>query len=313
MKILVTGKNGLLSSTLRKYAEKMDNPNLRFVFLGRDEVNLLNSNQTNDVIAADNPDLIIHTAASVGGIKYNLENKVQLLLDNLLIDSHVINSAVDSKIQNLLYFGSSCMFPIDQTKPLLESSIKLGTLEDTNFSYGLAKLTATSLINQIDKNSNLNYKVLVLSNLYGLADNFSLDTGHLVASVIRKVFQAKKINAKHISAWGTGKPLREFTLVDDVAKFILRNIDNISKMPSNLNLGVGSEYSVKRIYEIVMEVIKYKCEIRFEGSVPDGINSKLLDSSYARKHFDWNPEYELEKGVRMIVERFILEEKVFSE
>lgn len=313
MKILVTGKNGLLSSTLRKYSENMENSQFKFIFLGRDQVNLLNSNQTNEVITANNPDLIIHTAASVGGIKYNIENKVKLLLENLLIDSHVINSAFDSKIQNLLYFGSSCMFPVDQVKPLLESSIKLGTLEDTNFSYGLAKLTATSLINQIDKNSNLNYKVLVLSNLYGLADNFSLDSGHLVASVIRKVLRAKKNKSKHISAWGTGKPLREFTLVDDVVKFVLGNIDNISKMPSNLNLGFGREYSVKRIYEIVLEVVEYKCEIRFDDSVPDGIDSKLLDSSYARKHFDWNPEYKLEKGVRMIIENFIREEKVFSE
>jgi GDP-L-fucose synthase len=313
MKILVTGKNGLLSSTLRKYAKNAPNSNLKFMFFGRDEVNLLNSSQTHDVIASNNPDLIIHTAAAVGGIKYNLENKVQLLLDNLLIDSHVIKSAIDSKVPNLLYFGSSCMFPIDQEKPLVESSIKLGSLEETNFSYGLAKLTATSLINQIDKNSDLNYKVLVLSNLYGLADNFSLENGHLVASVIRKVFQAKEDNANYISAWGTGKPLREFTLVDDVAKFVLENIHSISKMPSNLNLGVGSQHSVRRIYEIVMEVINYKCEIRFENSVPDGIYSKLLDSSYARKHFDWNPEYELEKGVRMIVESFFKEEKVFSE
>ena len=100
MKILVTGKNGLLSSTLRKYSENMENSQFKFIFLGRDQVNLLNSNQTNEVITANNPDLIIHTAASVGGIKYNIENKVKLLLENLLIDSHVINSAFDSKIQN---------------------------------------------------------------------------------------------------------------------------------------------------------------------------------------------------------------------
>jgi GDP-L-fucose synthase len=243
------------------------------------------------------PDVIIHTAAKVGGIKYNVDNSYSMLFENLILDLNLIRAALESQTSQMIYFSSSCIYPLNAKKPFEVDSIFKGEFEPTNEFYAIAKSTMSSLLKGIDKNEAIDFKVFVLSNLYGKYDNFTLDNAHAVSAAFAKILNAKVNNIKEVEIWGTGTPRREFTLAKDVAKFVLNSLPYLQEFPAILNLGTGCDYSISEIYQIISGVLKYEVHFTYNNSMPDGVISKLMNSSVAVNNFRWQPEVDLSVGI----------------
>jgi GDP-L-fucose synthase len=300
MRILVTGESGQLA---KEFKEKLQgNSDVELFFLGRKNVDLRDRNETLINFKLINPDIVIHTAALVGGIQFNIANPYEMLVNNILIDSNVIHSAYNLHVSDLIYFGSSCMYSPESKQPFEVESILSGRFEVTNENYALAKVVGTKLANTIDLNRDYNYKTFVLSNLYGPFDNYQESHSHILASAIRKVIAAKEHSLKKITIWGTGKPRREFTLARDVSSWVVENLNNLGDLPSTLNLGTGVDHSIATIYEIVAKSLNLDLEIEYDTTMPDGIESKLMNSDIAKDLFSWNPNTNLEQGVRFTIQ-----------
>lgn len=291
----MTGKKGQLASEFRKNSSNLQ---FEFIYVGRDEIDLLNQNAVFSLISEVKPEFIIHTAAKVGGINYNINQKYEMLSYNLTIDLNVINASLLSNVPNFLYFSSSCVYPITSPQPFEVKSFGFGDFEKSNENYAIAKATVTKLLTDLDCDLNKNYKTLMLSNLYGASDNFDEDRSHVLASAFRKVSTAKKLGHNYIEIWGDGNSRREFTLASDVAKFILKSLPYVKSFPSIMNLGSGVEYSITQIYKVICEVLDYKVELRYNLELPSGVKRKLMNSDLAKKEFKWDPETELQNGIK---------------
>jgi GDP-L-fucose synthase len=297
-KVLITGKRGQLGKELLENSrvDKFDSE-FEFFFIGRSDVNLLNEAETNALVKSIKPDFIIHTAAKVGGISFNIANKYKMLYENLNIDLNVINSSLKNNISNLIYFSSSCAYPPGGSQPFTTDLLFSGNFEATNEYYGLAKATITKLLEGFDTEEYLNYKTFILSNLYGRYDNFNLETSHILASAFRKIAEAKYSRLNEVEIWGDGTARREFTLAKDVAKFALNSLTNLSTYPSLLNLGSGKDFSVTEIYETIKAVLEYDINFRYNSEMPNGVASKLMDSNFAKNNLNWAPEEEILIGI----------------
>jgi GDP-L-fucose synthase len=297
-KVLITGKMGQLGRELFNASNVQPfSHNYSFIFIGREQLDLTNSSKTKDFIGKLMPDFIIHTAAKVGGIQFNINNTYSMLYDNLIIDLNVINAALEIKTKNLIYFSSSCMYPIGGEQPFTVDSIFKGSFEITNENYAIAKATITKLMSGIDSREDVNYKTYILSNLYGKYDNFNDGQSHVLASALKKVYSATKFNSPEVVIWGSGTPRREFTRASDVAEFTLKSLSNLPNLPSSLNLGTSIDYSILEIYEIVKELLNYNGKFYFDDSKPDGVYSKLMNSEHAKNLFDWKPQSDLYEGI----------------
>ena len=297
-RVLVTGKNGQIGQEITSLVPTLGGlNNYDFVFVAREDADLLDVNQVFKLISDLAPQYIIHTAAKVGGINYNIESSYKMLYENLILDSNVIRCALDLKVSNFIYFSSSCMYPINAKQPFTIDSIFKGPFELTNESYAIAKSTITKLLQGIDLQNEVNFKVFVLSNLYGKYDNFNEVKSHAVAAAFNKVLKAKMSDSRQVEIWGTGNPRREFTLAKDVARFVLNSLPILKSLPSSMNLGCGFDYSINEIYQIISEVLDYEVSFYYNNLMPDGVSSKLMDSSVAMKNFNWRPEKDLRNGL----------------
>jgi GDP-L-fucose synthase len=251
------------------------------------------------------PDVVIHTAAKVGGIQANLDNQSGFLMENLKIDTNVITDCINFGVQNYIQIGSSCMYPANYRQPLIESDLLQGPLEPTNEGYALAKIVGSKLCDFISQSRGYFYKTLIPSNLYGPGDNFHPSNSHLLASVIRKLDEAKNLGFKKVQVWGTGMARREFTYVEDLAFWIAQSVSRINEFPQYLNLGIGRDYTVREFYETARRVIGIEVELEFDTTKPEGMQRKLMDSSLAREKLGWNPKIDSEEGIRMTYEWFL--------
>jgi GDP-L-fucose synthase len=263
---------------------------------GRDELDLLDSEAVFNYMSTHKPNLIIHAAARVGGIQANIENGFDFLTENLKIDSNVFSAARALGITDLIYIGSTCMYPKDRDAPLSESDLLSGRLEPTNEGYAIAKIVGTKTVELASQTENLTWRTLILSNLYGPRDHFEPERSHLIAAVIRKVGLALESDSPSISMWGDGSSRREFTFVKDVAEFIVRNLENLNELPVTMNLGVGVDYSILEFYGMISELMGYKGTIIADLSKPNGMKRKLSDSSLAANH-GWLAKTEISEGL----------------
>ena len=292
MRILLTGSRGMLgTSILEQIGERF-----QVLTPGRDELDLLDSEAVLSYMSTHKPNLIIHAAARVGGIQANIENGFDFLTENLKMDSNVFSAARALGITNLIYIGSTCMYPKDRDVPLSESDLLSGRLEPTNEGYAIAKIVGTKTVELASQTENLTWRTLILSNLYGPRDHFEPERSHLIAAVIRKVDLALHSGSPSISMWGDGSSRREFTFVKDVAEFIVRNLENLSELPITMNLGVGVDYSILEFYEMISELMGYKGTIIADLSKPNGMKRKLSDSSLAANH-GWLAKTEINEGL----------------
>ncbi len=276
----------MLGSSIGRYIRIQ---NYELLAPSRAELDLHDQKSIEEFLKVNSPDYIIHCAATVGGIKSNIKNPTKYILNNILIDSHLVGSSLKLGVENFLYMSSSCVYPRHASQPMQVESLLTGELEPTNKSYALAKLSGMQLIESVSKEYNLNYRSLILSNLYGPNDNFSIESSHLIAACIRRLHEAKISNAQSIKIIGTGGARREFTYVEDVASWIATNVNKISEFPNEMNLGFGKDYSVNEYFRIAAEIIGYKGKFIHDLKGPEGMAQKLMDSSIARSRFDWNP------------------------
>ena len=293
MSILITGSRGMLGSSILSQAKRFG---LDVLHPPKAELDLRHELQIEQYFRTHNIETIIHCAARVGGISANIEKPADFILDNLVIDSNILSIAREQKIQKLIYFGSSCMYPRDFRQPLLETDILAGPLEPTNESYALAKISAARVITTTASQDGLSWRVLIPSNLYGPGDNFDPTSSHLVASIINKVLDAKEGDSSEIEIWGDGNARREFTYVEDVAEFVVTNIGKVADWNLMMNIGAEQDHSVLEYYEMVCKVLAFDPQFTFNLSKPAGMQQKLMSSSIARQ-FGWNPSTNLEDGL----------------
>jgi len=300
---LVTGAAGMLGSNLVKEISK--SPENLVTGLTRATLDLRDSGALRKALAEEKPDVLIHAAAKVGGIQANIMNPFEFLASNLSMDANVIESCIASEVPNVLYLGSSCMYPKDFRQPLMEGDILAAPLESTNEGYAIAKIAGSKLCEYASASFGLNYRTIIPSNLYGPGDNFNLGSSHLIASVVRKVHEAKLTGASKIDVWGSGSAIREFTYVGDVASWVASSLKKIGELPGVLNLGIGSGHSVDEFYLAAMAALEYEVPLVHDLSKPEGMKAKLMDSSRARTYHGWNPKTDLITGLKYTYRWFL--------
>ena len=247
-------------------------------------------------------DAVILCAAKVGGILANDTFRGEFLYENLQIQSNVIHASYKSSIKDLIFLGSSCIYPRDCKQPIKEEYLLSGHLEKTNEPYAIAKIAGLKLCENYNYQYKTNYKCLMPCNLYGVGDNYDPMNSHFLPALINKVVMAKKLNQKTITVWGSGKPKRELLYVDDVAD---ASIFFINKKTNHtlINIGSGKDLTIKDYAQFVMKQLDCKLKIVFDKSKPDGTPRKIIDSSIANK-YGWKPKINLEKGFKLTYEDF---------
>lgn len=293
MKILVLGSNGLVGNSIRNHSADFNN--YEMYFSNRKDTDLFSYNKTYELISNTKPDVIINAAAKVGGIHANNTNKSEFLLENLKINMNILESCINFPDIKIINLGSSCIYPLGAENPIKENSIMTGSLEPTNSPYSMAKLSAIELGKSM--NTQFGSKVINLmpTNLYGPNDNFNPENSHVIPGLIHKMNVAKEDEETNFSIWGSGSPLREFLYVDDLAKaieFIIVNDIHVDL----LNVGSGEEISIKDLALLIQKVVKYKGNLTFDHSQPDGNPRKLLDSGIINQ-LGWKSKVSLERGL----------------
>jgi GDP-L-fucose synthase len=268
------------------------------------DLNLLDAIAVNDYLRINKPEAVIHAAARVGGIQANIDSPYEFLTENIRMDSNLLTASLQYKVPNLLYMASSCMYPRETFQPMQESQILTGALEPTNEGYALAKLVATKTVELASVQYGLNWRSLILSNLFGPGDHFNSDKSHLLAAIITKVEAAKRTNAPEITMWGTGNVRREFTYVEDVADFIANKIFSLGDLPVVLNIGLGQDYSVLEYYQMVAQYAGYLGKITADTSKPEGMRQKLLNIEVAQT-LGWNPDTRIADAIAKTYDWYI--------
>jgi GDP-L-fucose synthase len=299
MKILITGSSGLVGSavTSRFISKKLLLPSSK-------KLDLTNKNQTYNYIKKNKPDLIIHCAGKVGGILKNIKNQEKFLIENSQININIISSALKFNVKNFLNLSSSCIYPKNISTKIKEKQLLQSYPEPTNEGYALAKISALKLCSYIKKKYNLNYKSLIPCNIYGSNDNFDINSGHLIPSVIHKIHKAKKNGVKEVAIWGLGKVRREFMHVNDLADAIFYFAKRINEIPDFLNIGYGRDYTIDEYYKTISKVIGYNGKFKYDTSKPTGMKRKLLNVKMQNK-FGWKPKISLENGVKKTYKSFL--------
>jgi GDP-L-fucose synthase len=303
MNIFLTGGNGMLGRAILRIA-KAEFPTLTFMAPSRKEIALEDSVAVNSFYANNNVDLVLHAAAKVGGIAANIADPVSFLTENLAINNNVISGAHSAGVKQLLFFGSSCMYPKDYRQPLVESDLLAAPLEPTNEGYALAKITGAKLCEYIDAQSDRDYKTVIPCNLFGTEDHFGSNASHLIAAIVSKVVDAQFSNKSSVTIWGSGQARREFLFVDDLARFILENINQVSAFPNYMNLGSGADFCIDQYYKIVSDVAKYEGAFKYDTNQPEGMMQKLMDSSLAENLLDWSPRTPMQKAIELVVDAY---------
>ena len=302
MKVLIFGSNGLVGSSVNRV---LNNSNKVSEVFGatRKDANLFSLEETKSLISRVSPDLIVNSAAKVGGIHANNTQRVEFIIENLKINMNIFEACVGNSDIKIINLGSSCIYPLNADNPISEDSFMTGQLEPTNSPYALAKIAGI----EIGRSLNLQYGNEVINlmptNLYGPNDNFSEDESHVIPGLVKRMHNAKLRKEKEFSIWGTGNPLREFLYVDDLADAINFLIDKPVDTDL-LNVGSGIEISIKDLAYKIKEIIDYEGELIFDKSMPDGNPRKLIDSSKLNA-LGWKPSISLENGLEMTYKWFL--------
>jgi len=294
MKVLILGGNGLVGSSLNKILSESKKVQKVFAATRRD-ADLFSLSDTKSLINTFRPDVVVNSAAKVGGINANNTQRMEFIIENLKINMNVFQACIDNPKVKIINLGSSCIYPLNAENPIKESSFMDGKLEETNSPYALAKITSIELGKSLNKQYGHEVINLMPTNLYGPRDNFSDLNSHVIPGLIQRIHKAKK-NKTDITIWGSGKPLREFMYVDDLADAIHFVIQNDVKKEL-LNVGSGIEISINDLAILISEIVEYKGNIQFDFTKPDGNPRKLMDSNLIN-NLGWNAKTDLETGLK---------------
>ena len=268
----------------------------------RTELDLLDVASLTSFLEKEQPDMIIHAAGIVGGIQANIAQPVKFLVDNMQMGLNVLTAAKSAGVKQFMNLSSSCMYPRNAPNPLQEELILKGELEPTNEGYALAKVASTRLCEYINREDDqFLYKTVIPCNLYGRHDKFDPKHSHMIPAVIRKLFEAKNDNLKEIDIWGDGLARREFMYAGDLADFVFYAINNFEKMPQNINVGLGHDYTINEYYAEIAKVVGYQGEFDHDLTKPVGMKQKLIDDTKL-KAFGWHYKTSLEEGLKQTFE-----------
>jgi GDP-L-fucose synthase len=294
VKVLILGSGGLVGSSLKKILDK--NENIKHVICStREDTDLFDFEETKKLIENNKPDILINAAAKVGGIYANNSKRTEFILENLKINLNILEASIPFSSMYIINLGSSCIYPLNAENPISESSIMTGKLEPTNSPYAMAKLTAIEIGNSLTMQYNHKVLNLMPTNLYGPNDRFNEKDSHVIPGLIMRMHNAKVNNLKEFNIWGTGKPLREFLYIDDLALAIEFLIFN-QPTESLLNIGSGKEISIADLANKLKKIIDFQGELIFDKSMPDGNPRKLLDSDKINQ-MGWMPTVDIDKGL----------------
>ncbi|MEG9320817.1 GDP-L-fucose synthase [Fusobacterium varium] len=292
-KIYVAGHRGLVGSAIVRNLKERGFTNL--LVRTHKELDLKRQEDVKEFFEQEKPEYVFLAAAKVGGIHANSTYPAEFIYDNLMIESNIIHSSYKNKVKKLLFLGSSCIYPKFAEQPIKEEYLLTGELEETNEAYAIAKITGIELCKFYRRQYGCDFISAMPTNLYGINDNFDLETSHVLPALIRKIHEAKIANKEEVVIWGTGKPLREFMYVDDLADALVHLMLNYSE-EIHVNMGTGKDISIGELAEVVKEVIGYKGEIVNDLSKPDGTPRKLLDVSKLEAT-GWKYKIELKEGI----------------
>lgn len=295
-KIYVAGHRGLVGSAIVRNLEERGYTNI--IYRTHKELDLTRQVEVEKFFEEEKPEYVFLAAAKVGGIYANNTRPAEFIYENLMIESNIIHSAYKYGVKKLLFLGSSCIYPKFANQPIKEEYLLTGELEPTNEAYAIAKITGIELCKFYRRQYGCDFISAMPTNLYGINDNFDLETSHVLPALIRKFHEAKINNQEEVVMWGTGKPLREFMFVDDLADALVHLMLNYSD-EMHVNMGTGKDLSIGELAQIVKEVVGYEGKIVNDLSKPDGTPRKLLDVSRLETT-GWKYKTELREGIEKV-------------
>lgn len=305
-KIYIAGHRGMVGSAIVRGLEENGYTNI--IYRTSAELDLRNQAAVEKFFEEEKPEYVFLAAAKVGGIHANNSYPAEFIYDNLMIETNIINSSYKNKVKKLLFLGSSCIYPKFAEQPIKEEYLLTGSLEETNEAYAIAKITGIELCKFYRRQYGCDFISAMPTNLYGINDNFNLETSHVMPALIRKFHEAKINNSKEVVMWGTGKPRREFMYVDDLADSLIHLMLNYSD-EIHVNLGTGEDIEIGELANLIKEIVGYEGEIINDLSKPDGTPRKLLDverlNSTGFKH-----KVELKEGIERVYEWFLQSEDI---
>lgn len=301
-KIFLTGHNGLVGSAVLRLLKKKKFKNILVV--EKKDLDLRDQNKVLDFFSK-NKDIkaVINSAAKVGGIYANSIFGGEFIYDNLTIQNNIIHGSYLNKINNLIFLGSSCIYPKNCKQPIKEEFLLTGKLEPTNEAYAIAKIAGIKLCENYNFQFKTNYKCLMPCNLYGTNDNFDLKNSHFYAALIHKIHNCKIKKAKKLILWGKKNTKRELMHVDDLANACIFFLNKKTK-ESLINIGVRKEMTIESYAEFIMKKLKVKLEIQYDATKPTGTPRKILDISIAKK-YGWKPKISLNEGFQSMYKSFL--------
>lgn len=298
-KVYVAGHRGMVGSAIvrRLQTEGFENILVRT----SSELDLRNQEAVELFFKQQKPDYVFLSAAKVGGIVANNTYRAEFLYDNLMIEANVIHSAYLHSVTKLLFLGSSCIYPKFAEQPIKEEYLLTGTLEYTNEPYAIAKIAGLKMCDAYRNQYGCNFISVMPTNLYGPNDNYDLNNSHVLPALLRKMIMAKRNNDPQVEIWGSGKPMREFLHVDDLAEACLFLMKNYNE-EGLVNVGFGSDVTISELAHLIKDITGYKGDLVFNADKPDGTPRKLMDSSKIHA-LGWKAKIDLRTGI----------EKVYSE
>ena len=306
-KIYVAGHKGLVGSAILRKLKKIGYRNITVA--SRKKLDLTKQLNVLKFLKKNKPDFIFLAAAKVGGVYANNKYKADYLYENLSIQTNVINGAYLSGVKNLIFLGSSCIYPKNSKQPIKESYLLTGELEPTNDAYALAKITGIKLCESYNIQYKTNYKCLMPTNTFGPNDNYDDLNSHFFPALIKKIHKLKDNKKNTLILWGNGKAKREVIHVDDIANACVYFMDK-KKKPTLMNIGTGKDYTIEYYAKLIAKIIlpKKKIIIKYDSSKPNGIKRKVMDVSLASKH-GWRYKISLKKAILTTYHSFKLENK----
>ncbi len=300
MKVFLAGHKGLVGSAILRTLKKRGYPNI--ITADKKKLDLLKQNEVNSFLKKKKPNIVIIAAARVGGIYANQTFRGQFIYENLQIQNNLIHGSYINGVKNLIFLGSSCIYPKWAKQPLKEEYLLSGKLEETNEPYAIAKIAGIKMCEAYNKQYKTNYKCLMPTNTFGPNDNYDLKNSHFFPALIRKAHTCKVKNKKFIEIWGTGNPLRELIYVDDIADACVFFMRKKTK-ETLINIGTGKDYRIKDYVNFILKKLDLKIKIKYNKTKPDGVLRKLLDVSKARK-YGWTAKTSLDDGFKKTYSEF---------
>jgi GDP-L-fucose synthase len=309
-RIYVAGHNGLVGSAIVRVLRAQGQDNI--VTRSHRELELTDQAQVREFFRSERIDQVYLAAAKVGGIHANNSYPAEFIYDNMMVQANVVHEAWRNGVQKLLFLGSSCIYPRMAAQPIREEYLMSGPLEPTNEPYAMAKIAGIKLCESYNRQYGTDYRSVMPTNLYGPGDNYHPENSHVIPALIRRFHEARLANAPEVVIWGSGKPMREFLYVDDMAaaSVYVMNLDqatyaaNTDPMHSHINVGTGEDVTIAELARLVGETVGYTGRITFDTSKPDGTPRKLLDVSRLRR-LGWQASTPLPEGLRRAYAAFV--------